>query len=74
MFRKSVMALAATLVLGSTTLALASEFDPNLENRYPQAAVTLQSKQVALPTGQHNGTQNSSWIDRASQNFDGGGY
>ena len=30
-------ALTAALVIGSVSFALASEFDPNLGNRYPQA-------------------------------------
>jgi hypothetical protein len=38
MFTKSKAALAVTLVLGSTTLALAQGFDPNLANRYPHLA------------------------------------
>jgi len=38
MFTKSKAALAAALVLGSTSLALAQGFDPNLANRYPQLA------------------------------------
>ena len=38
MFTKSKIALAATLVLGSTSLALAQGFDPNLANRYPHLA------------------------------------
>ena len=38
MFTKTKTALAATLVLGSTSLALAQGFDPNLANRYPHLA------------------------------------
>jgi len=38
MFTKSKAALAAALVLGSTSLALAQGFDPNLANRYPNLA------------------------------------
>jgi len=38
MFTKSKAALAVTLVLGSTSLALAQGFDPNLANRYPNLA------------------------------------
>ena len=41
-------ALTAALVLGSVSFALASEFDPNLGNRYPQATTQLQSRNVAL--------------------------
>ena len=38
MFTKSKAALAAALVLGSTSLALAQGYDPNLANRYPNLA------------------------------------
>jgi hypothetical protein len=38
MFTKTKTALAATLVLGSTSLALAQGYDPNLANRYPHLA------------------------------------
>ncbi len=38
MFTKSKAALAVALVLGSTSLALAQGFDPNLANRYPNFA------------------------------------
>ena len=38
MFTKTKTALAVTLVLGSTSLALAQGFDPNLANRYPHLA------------------------------------
>ena len=38
MLTKSKAALAVTLVLGSTSLALAQGFDPNLANRYPNLA------------------------------------
>jgi len=38
MFTKSKAALAVALVLGSSSLALAQGFDPNLANRYPHLA------------------------------------
>jgi len=38
MLTKSKAALAAALFLGSTSLALAQSFDPNLSNRYPELA------------------------------------
>jgi hypothetical protein len=38
MLTKTKIALVATLVLGSTSLALAQGFDPNLANRYPHLA------------------------------------
>src|SRR4051812_20056952 len=38
MFTKSKAGLTVALVLGSTSLALAQGFDPNLANRYPHLA------------------------------------
>jgi hypothetical protein len=38
MFIKTKIALAATLVLGTSSLALAQGYDPNLSNRYPHLA------------------------------------
>jgi hypothetical protein len=38
MLTKTKIALAATLVLGSSSLALAQGYDPNLSNRYPHLA------------------------------------
>ena len=65
-------ALTAALVLGSVSFALASEFDPNLGNRYPLATTQMQSRNVALGQGTVvSGEQ--TWIDRASRSF-GGGY
>jgi hypothetical protein len=64
-------ALTAALIFGSVSVALASEFDPNLENRYPQAKQTMQSRNVALTGAVVSGEQ--AWLDRASRSF-GGGY
>ena len=64
-------ALTAALVFGSVSVALASEFDPNLANRYPQATTqVLEGRNVAM-TAAVSGQQ--AWIDRASRSF-GGGY
>jgi len=58
--------LTAALILGATS-AFASEFDGNLQNRYPQAtSQVLISKPVALPT-------HAPALDIAGQTF-GGGY
>jgi len=65
-------ALTAALVFGSVSVALASEFDPNLGNRYPQATTQMQGRNVAL-TGQTVISGEQAWIDRASRSF-GGGY
>ena len=63
-------ALAVILILGTVSATFASEFDANLENRYPQAtAQILVTKPVALPAQAPSGN----WMDRASQTF-GGGY
>jgi hypothetical protein len=60
--------LAAALILGATS-AFASEFDANLENRYPQATShALVTKPVALQK-----QAPSSALDIAGQTF-GGGY
>ena len=64
--------LTAALVLGSVSFALASEFDPNLGNRYPQATSQMQSRNVAL-AGQTVISGEQAWMDRASRSF-GGGY
>jgi hypothetical protein len=62
--------LAAVLIFGTASIALATEFDGNMENRYPQAtSLALQTKSVALPTQ----AAPSNWMDHASQSF-GGGY
>ena len=65
-------ALTAALVFGSVSVALASEFDANLGNRYPQAAAQMQSSNVAL-TGKAATSGEQAWFDRASRSF-GGGY
>ena len=65
-------ALTAALVIGSMSVALASEFDPNLGNRYPQATQAFQTSNVAL-TGSVANSGEKAWFDRASRSF-GGGY
>ena len=81
MFRKTTMALAATLILGSASLALADDYTDQaadaLRNYGPVAAqqAPLTSRNVALPHNTQIRQQNdSAWMDRASQTFDGGGY
>jgi hypothetical protein len=77
MFTKT--ALIAVLTLGTVAVASASEFDPNLQNRYPQAfttptqAQTFHSRNVALRGAPAALIHNESYIDRASQSW-GGGY
>jgi len=70
--------LAAALIIGTASVAMASEADPNLLNRYPGANMTtintpvFTSRSVALPTAPVAAPQQS-YIDRASQSY-GGGY
>jgi hypothetical protein len=64
-------ALTAALVIGSMSVALASEFDANLGNRYPQAQ-SFQTSNVAM-TGHAAVNGEKAWLDRASRSF-GGGY
>ena len=71
MLTKTKLALAATLILGSATVASAEgvSFDA-----YAPAAVqqqTLTTRQVALPRAQ-GPVIHEQYIDRASQVFDGG--
>ena len=71
MFTKTKLALAATLILGSATVASAEgvSFDA-----YTSAAVqqqTLTTRPVALPRTQAP-VAHEQYIDRASQVFDGG--
>jgi hypothetical protein len=72
MFTKTRLALAATLILGSATVALADESGV-LDNRDAQAVQqqTLTTRPVALPRT-HAPAASQQWIDRASQVFDGG--
>jgi len=60
MFTKSKVVLALTLVLGSTSLALAQSYDPNLSNRYPELAdpgVYGYSANGNAPTWMHGAPQ-----------------
>ena len=71
MLTKTKLALAATLILGSATVASAEgvSFDA-----YAPAAVqqqTLTTRPVALPRT-HAPAASEQYIDRASQVFDGG--
>lgn len=79
MFTKTKIALAATLVVATSTIALA-EFDPNLANRYPAYAGvaplphhTLQSAPVQLHQG-HGVAVEFDRTDRASSPYAGGGF
>jgi len=71
MLTKTKLALAATLIFGSASMALAEgvSFD---ETRAPVAvqAQTLKTRPVALPRTQ--APTSDEYINRASQVFDGG--
>ena len=72
MFTKTKLALAATLIVGSATVALAEGVSFN--ETYPPAAVqqqTLTTRPVALPRTQAPVIREL-YIDRASRVFDGG--
>jgi hypothetical protein len=72
MFTKIRLALAATLVLGSASVALAEGV--SFDETYAPAAVqqqTLKTRPVALPRIQAP-VIHEQYIDRASQVFDGG--
>jgi len=68
-------ALIAVLTLGTVAVASASEFDANLQNRYPQALTTqtFQSRNVALTGGHSPLINNQPSIDRNALSW-GGGY
>jgi hypothetical protein len=75
MFTKT--ALTAAIVLGTASVALASEADPNLLNRYPAytqagAPQAFTTRDVAL-TGKQSFRGEQQWINRASDGV-GGGY
>ena len=58
--------LTAVLILGASS-AFASEFDGNLQNKFPQAGNVLVTKSVAMKAAPSN------HLDIAGQTF-GGGY
>ena len=64
------LALVAALLLGTTSVSLAAE---KTHVRHPAAThETFQSRPAALPQGPS--ASEESWMDRASRNWDGGGY
>ena len=69
------IALITALVIGTGSVALASEFDPNLANRYPGYAgpksQSMITRDVGLGGGQWTATQ-SPTFDRASNPNAGG--
>jgi hypothetical protein len=75
MFSKTKIALAAVLVAGSATLALADDYTDiaadALRNNGPVAQQQFVSQHVALPKARAN---SDAWMERASQTESGGGY
>ena len=75
MLTKTRLALAATFILGSATVALAEDGSSSFYvDTYAPAALqqqTLTTRPVALPRS-HAPAASEQYIDRASQVFDGG--
>jgi hypothetical protein len=72
MLTKTRLALAATLILGSATVAFGDESGA-YDNRDAQAVQqTLTTRSVALPQSHAVSPAAERWMDRASQVFDGG--
>jgi hypothetical protein len=72
MLTKTKLALAATLIFGSASMALAEGI--SFDEAYAPAAVqhqTLKTRPVALPRTQAPAASDE-YINRASQVFDGG--
>jgi len=69
------IALITALVIGTGSVALANEFDPNLANRYPGYAApksqTMTTRNVGLGGGSWT-AQQSPTFDRASNPNAGG--
>jgi|GEM_PF-3838338 len=66
--------LTAAVLVGTASLALAAETDPNAYNRYPSynmttqgAAPAFQSRNVALTGGQTVISGEQAWLNRASR-------
>ena len=75
MLTKMNIALAAALVVATSSAALAQNARPNLVNRSAEATQPLRRRDVSLPTRQ---TDSQDWFeversDRASSPFAGGG-
>lgn len=68
-------ALTAALVFGSVSVALATEYDSNEGNRFPQASVSqaFEGRNVAL-SGSQNVIVRTPMTDRAGSPYAGGGF
>lgn len=71
-------ALVTALILGTASVAMATEFDPNLANRYPAYAATksqmLEGRNVALTGAPTAIVRSQAEFDRASNPSAGGGF
>ncbi len=67
-------ALTTALIIGTVSMASASEFDPNLQNRYPQASASqvFEGRNVALTAPA--AVSNAMTVDRAGNPYAGGGF
>ena len=77
MLTKTKLALAATLIIGSASMAFAEDSSSSFAvDTYVPAAIqqqALTTRQVALPFVQAPVQSNDQWMNRASQVTDGGG-
>ena len=79
MLTKTKLALAATLIIGSASMAFAEDssssfaVDTYVPAAIQQQARPLTTRQVALPFVQAPVQSNDQWMNRASQVTDGGG-
>ena len=72
MITKTKLAVIAALVLGSASAALATEFDANLQNRYPQATQVIEGRNAAVLVNRAPVAGEKAFFDRASQPVAGG--
>jgi len=68
MTKTTRLALVAALLLGSTSMSLATE---RTHGRH-HASQSFQTRDVALPQGPSAAEE--AWMDRASREWSGGGY
>jgi len=66
------IALITALVIGTGSVALANEFDPNLANRYPSYATPKGQSMITRDVGLATGQAQSPTFDRASNPNAGG--
>jgi len=67
-------ALTTALIIGSISAAFATSFDPNMENRYPQAGATqvFEGRNVSLTAPAV--VERAMTVDRAGNPYAGGGF